>query len=67
MIRWYKGVYKVRRVSGVGPLGKAEYVALEDGPPGHWKTGDTVVCPVRLCWRRPKSRLVQARLGGGKR
>ena len=47
MIRYYKGIYKVDRVSPKSSTGTAMYRALENAE--DWKAGALIVIPVRLC------------------
>ena len=52
MIRYYKGKYKVIRISDVDPSHKACYRVLEAF--AQHEVNDLIISPVRLCWRRKK-------------
>jgi len=49
-IRYYKGVYKLERLSDGDVSKKALYRALEDGPT--WVKDDLVITPYRICHRK---------------
>ena len=53
LIRYYKGNYKLQRISKMSPMKTALYDCLEDNP-GFWNEGDQICAPVRLCWRDMK-------------
>ena len=52
MIRYYKGIVKLKRISGMSLMKTALYDVLEDGL--HLKEGSQICAPVRLCWRDKK-------------
>ena len=52
MIRYYKGIVKIERISDMTPMKTALYDVLEDGL--HLKKGSQICAPVRLCWREKK-------------
>lgn len=49
MIRYYKGKYKVRKLTKQSPQKTALYEFLEWSPYG--KIGIKHIIPVRLCWK----------------
>ena len=52
IIRYYKGIQKVRRLTGRSPLGTALYEILSDGQLG--KIGEKTNFPCRLGYKKPK-------------
>ena len=52
MIRYYKGIVKIERISEMTPMKTALYDVLEDGL--HLKKGTQIIAPVRICWRNKK-------------
>ena len=50
VIRYYKGIYKLRRISKGSPMKTALYDCLEDNP-GFWNEGDQICAPYRICTR----------------
>ena len=52
MIRYYKGIVKLERISEMSPMKTALYNVLEDGL--HLKKDTQILAPVRLCWRKKK-------------
>ena len=52
VIRYYKGKFKVKRLTGASPTKTALYIALEDAE--NWKRGETIVIPFRLCHKKRK-------------
>lgn len=52
MIRYHKGIQKIKRISRTSPLKTALYEILESGKLGD--RGTKHILPVRLCWRKKK-------------
>ena len=52
IVRWYKGIYKIIKLSGRCKMGKALYMSIESND--MFREGERFVCPCRLCWRNPK-------------
>lgn len=52
MIRYYKGIVKIERITGKCPMGKALYNVLEDGL--HLRKGTQIIAPCRICWTHRK-------------
>ena len=51
--RYFKGKYKLERISPKSETNTALYRALEDGE--NWKKGDLIIIPVRICWKNKKA------------
>lgn len=55
MIRYYKGLIKLERISDVSIMKTALYRVLEKGL-NTKKIGDLIIAPVRLCWKKRKNK-----------